>query len=404
MRNLSETICSKLKWFAPMVMLTLARAGIAAEPGSADTSAQGSDTSATATGGDTTPVCKDSGVSVTFKSGSSDLDRNARGALSGIATWMGNGDQRTVRLEGFTDKAGNEEANQRLSEKRAQAAKDFLVGHGADSDRVAIVGHGEEQDGHDTPSEQRVVAVKTCDVPKPAVAMAEPEAAPPAPAPEAVEPTPPVEAVPPAPEPAPAPVAEAPLPPPAPMPPPAAPRHLPPSRIGIEAAVGAGATGFVENGARNTTDIGSEWNARLTFGSRSYLAVEAAYIGSIQGINALGLSTDARLLGNGAEGTLRINFTRARIQPYVFGGAGWTHYQLNNTPTVTTDIRRTDDIGTVPLGGGISARVGRGFLIDVRGGYKYTFNEDLLNTAMAATGQNSRLDSWNVGGRLGWEF
>jgi len=386
MRNLSDTVCSKLKWFAPLVVLSLSRAGVAAEPESADLSAQ-------------TPECKDAGVSVTFPVGSTDLDRNARGALSGVATWVSNGDQRSVRLEGFTDKTGSVETNQRLSEKRAQAAKDYLVGHGVDADKVAIVGHGEEQDGHDTPTEARVVEVKSCEKPAP-VAAAEPE---PAPAPEA-EPTPPVEAVPPPPEPAPAPVAEAPLPPPAPVAVVPAPKLGPPSRIGIEAAVGLGAVGFINDGAQNVTGTGEQWDARMTFGSRSYVALEAAYVGSIQSIDALGLDAGARLLGNGAEGTLRINFTKARIQPYVFGGAGWTHYQLNNTPTINTDVKGSDDIGTVPLGGGISARLGKGFLLDVRGGYRYTYNEDLLNNAMAATGQSASLQSWNVGGRVGFEF
>ena len=62
----------------------------------------------------------------------------------------------------------------------------------------------------------------------------------------------------------------------------------------------------------------------------------------------------------------------------------------------------TDDVGTVPLGAGLSARLGKGFLVDVRGTYRATFNEDLLNAAMV-NGESS-LQSWNVGGRVGFEF
>ena len=177
MRNLSETMCSKLKWFAPLVVLTLSGAAGAAESGATDLSAQ-------------TPICKDSGVSLTFAEGKAELDRNARGALSGVATWMGNGETRSVKLAGFADKKGNAEFNQRLSEQRAQAAKDFLVAHGANPEKVTIAGLGEEQNRHETSSEQRVVMVSTCDTPPAPVAAAEPE---PAPAPEAA----------PAPEPAP---------------------------------------------------------------------------------------------------------------------------------------------------------------------------------------------------------
>ncbi len=307
MRNLSNTVCSKLKWFAPLVVLTLSRAGVAAEPETAGLSAQ-------------TPTCKDAGVSVTFPEGSAELDRNAKGALSGVATWVVNGDKRTVRLSGFTDKTGSVESNQMLSEKRAQAAKDFLVGHGVESDKVTIVGHGEAQDGHETPSEARQVAVTACDVPTP-VAAAEPE-----PAPEAA---PPVEAVPPAPEPVQ--VAEAPLPPPAPIATAPAPKLGPPSKIGIEAAVGVGAIGFIDEGPKSVTGVGEQWDARLTFGSRSYLAIEAAYVGSLQSINSIGLSSDALLLGNGGRGYAAHQLHEGALQPYIFGGAGWTHYKLNNT-------------------------------------------------------------------------
>ena len=74
------------------------------------------------------------------------------------------------------------------------------------------------------------------------------------------------------------------------LPPAPVPKKGPPSRIGIEAAVGLGAVGFIEQGAKDMTQIGEQWDARLTFGSRSYIAVEAAYIGSVQSIDALGLS------------------------------------------------------------------------------------------------------------------
>ena len=112
-----------------------------------------------------TPVCKDSGVTVNFGIGSTEIDRNGKGALSGVATWIQNGDQRTVHLEGFTSKTGGATANQRLSERRAQAAEDFLVGKGVPSDRISVVGHGEDN-APVSNADARVVKVKTCDVPK----------------------------------------------------------------------------------------------------------------------------------------------------------------------------------------------------------------------------------------------
>ncbi len=46
---------------------------------------------------------------------------------------------------GHTDSTGSNEYNQGLSERRADAARNFLVGAGLDPDRVTAVGRGEEE-------------------------------------------------------------------------------------------------------------------------------------------------------------------------------------------------------------------------------------------------------------------
>src|SRR5262245_60539577 len=125
----------KLVWLGPLA-LTFAGAGLA--QGMENTTAEPSQT----------PECKDAGVTVSFVPGSNDIDQNGRGALAGVATWMQNGEQRTVRLEGYTDRRGSAATNQKLSEKRAQAAKDFLLGRGIEPDRIMTFGHGEQEDGH----------------------------------------------------------------------------------------------------------------------------------------------------------------------------------------------------------------------------------------------------------------
>ncbi len=349
------------------------------------------------------PVCKDSGVTVNFGNGSSEIDRNGKGALSGVATWVQNGDQRTVHLEGFTSKTGGATANQRLSERRAQAAEDFLVEKGVPTDRISVIGHGEDT-APVTNADARVVKVKTCDVPK-QVAEATP---PPEPEPIAPpEPVPPPEPVAPPPSAVVIVPPVAPAPPPAPMyepvPPPAPEAHHggPSSRIGIEALVGGGAVGFIDSAVRNTVNTGGTWDARLTFGSRLPIAIEGAYVGSAQTIEALGLSTNSRLIGNGVEGDLRLNFTNYMVQPYVFGGAGFTHYQITNTATNTSSVLSTDDVGTVPLGAGISIRPTKAFLIDVRGTYRAVFNDTMFDRI---TNSNNSMQNWGAIGRVGFEF
>ena len=211
---------------------------------------------------------------------------------------------------------------------------------------------------------------------------------------------------------APAPAAAA---PPAPVPPAYAPiaeippttspsPDRPPSRIGIEATVGAGAIGFIDETARNATQTGATWDARMLFGSRSLIAVEGAYVGSVQNIEALGLSTSSLLLGNGVEGTLRVNVTRTRVQPYLFGGVGWTHYQLTNAQANTSSLLGSDDVGTVPLGAGLSARLGSAFILDIRGTYRATFGGDMFQGVALNTDSSNAMQTWSASGRVGFEF
>jgi outer membrane protein OmpA-like peptidoglycan-associated protein len=64
----------------------------------------------------------------------------------------------TVSVEGHTDSIGSDEYNQRLSERRAQAVKQYLVSKGIASSRLSTVGKGElepiasnTEDGRDNP-------------------------------------------------------------------------------------------------------------------------------------------------------------------------------------------------------------------------------------------------------------
>jgi peptidoglycan-associated lipoprotein len=57
-----------------------------------------------------------------------------------------------IRIEGHCDERGTVEYNLALGERRAQAAKDYLVNLGLDPDRISTISYGEERpaiDGHD---------------------------------------------------------------------------------------------------------------------------------------------------------------------------------------------------------------------------------------------------------------
>ncbi len=79
-----------------------------------------------------------------------DFDRSlirgdAKKALEENAQWLrGNGDTK-IQIEGHCDKRGTNEYNLALGERRAQAAKRFLVALGIDSSRISTISYGEER-------------------------------------------------------------------------------------------------------------------------------------------------------------------------------------------------------------------------------------------------------------------
>ena len=48
----------------------------------------------------------------------------------------------SVEIAGHTDNVGEDDMNQRLSEQRAQAVKDFLVGEGCSPQKLKTIGYG----------------------------------------------------------------------------------------------------------------------------------------------------------------------------------------------------------------------------------------------------------------------
>jgi len=82
---------------------------------------------------------------VFFDVGKSTLKKGAQATLNRIAEQLKLNPDIKVVVEGHTDSTGTAEKNQQLSEKRAQAVRDFLVNAGVPADRVTAVGRGEDQ-------------------------------------------------------------------------------------------------------------------------------------------------------------------------------------------------------------------------------------------------------------------
>jgi hypothetical protein len=166
--------------------------------------------------------------------------------------------------------------------------------------------------------------------------------------------------------------------------------------------VGGGFEDFTNNNLRSMTGGGGYWSARIVGGMRRLVGVEAAYIGNARNIDALGLNNNARLISNGAEAALRLNIPMVSanqmslFEPFGFFGLGWSHYNLANTNINTSSVASSDDVMTMPFGGGL-AFGHAGFMADARFTYRKTYYNNLM------TG-GGNLDSWGVGGQIGFGF
>jgi len=73
------------------------------------------------------------------------LRQDARDALNKNAQWLLKKSTATVRLEGNCDERGSDEYNLALGEKRAKAAKSYLVTLGVPADRLVTISYGKEK-------------------------------------------------------------------------------------------------------------------------------------------------------------------------------------------------------------------------------------------------------------------
>ncbi|MBN1885985.1 MAG: OmpA family protein [Candidatus Krumholzibacteriota bacterium] len=80
---------------------------------------------------------------INFESGSSALTPDSYGVLDQVVKSLMAYPEVRVEIRGYTDSVGSEESNQRLSEKRANAVRQYLSNAGIAVDRVIAKGYGE---------------------------------------------------------------------------------------------------------------------------------------------------------------------------------------------------------------------------------------------------------------------
>lgn len=81
-------------------------------------------------------------ATIRFETGRADIDRDSTGLLDRLIEIALRCPTANIEISGHTDAQGDEMANQTLSEKRAQAVVDYLIGAGLPSDRFTPIGYG----------------------------------------------------------------------------------------------------------------------------------------------------------------------------------------------------------------------------------------------------------------------
>ena len=82
---------------------------------------------------------------VFFATNESILTTASRETLRKQAAWLRKNSDVTVVLEGHADERGTREYNLALGERRANAAKDYLMTYGISSDRISVLSYGKER-------------------------------------------------------------------------------------------------------------------------------------------------------------------------------------------------------------------------------------------------------------------
>ena len=82
---------------------------------------------------------------VFFATNESILTTMSRDTLRKQAAWLRENSSVNIVVEGHADERGTREYNLALGERRANAAKDYLMTYGISADRISVISYGKER-------------------------------------------------------------------------------------------------------------------------------------------------------------------------------------------------------------------------------------------------------------------
>jgi peptidoglycan-associated lipoprotein len=139
------------RFASPKVLAALAAVAVlAACSDSSDTSAAATGAGASAATSGPAPGSQEDlvanvGDRVFFAFDSSTLSGDARSTLDRQSGWLGRYPQVSVQVAGNTDNRGTEEYNLALGQRRANAARDYLVAKGVSTARISTISYGKDR-------------------------------------------------------------------------------------------------------------------------------------------------------------------------------------------------------------------------------------------------------------------
>ncbi len=139
----------KIKYFAAVAAVSLLAACADNKPATTGSTAGFSNTTGQSgsgiAGGTQEDLVANVGDRVFYELNSSTLTDAGQTTLSKQADWLAKYPNVTIQVAGNCDDRGTEEFNIALGERRANAAKDFLVAKGVSSGRVTTISYGKDR-------------------------------------------------------------------------------------------------------------------------------------------------------------------------------------------------------------------------------------------------------------------
>ena len=163
-------------------------------------------------------------------------------------------------------------------------------------------------------------------------------------------------------------------------------------------SLGGGVAEFVRDRISDRAGVGGAWDARYLIGTRSYVGFEADYMGTTTGVNGAIDGNNGHVTTTQVAGSLRLNASRGRFQPFLTAGGGWEHLHRSATGELSTiSLDNNSNSFVAPFGAGFAGYFGRHGVVDARGTYNLITNKDF-------TSGGARPDMWGAELRVGYAF